>query len=188
MVIFAAHSTATNATAAALSQSISGMTALTATLAAVSLAIFLVLPMFRELIEQDRDRQYSNYKKLRKLFRGFEALAIASVLFSAATLLGLAGLHWPSTMLLDIQQLASAVGIALSIAAIVIVWQTIAGSFKLVLLWRLQKHVRDAARDKVNDRDGYSSSVEDGSNIAVRFYRGRGREPLNDFDTAWGII
>jgi hypothetical protein len=131
VTVLAASPAVTHVTDAALNQSISDMTTLTAALAAVSLAIFLVLPMFRELIERDGDRQFSNYRKLQKLFRGFTALAVASTLFSVATLLGLAGLHWPSTPLLDSQEVAAAVGLVLSITAIVIVWNTIASSFRM---------------------------------------------------------
>lgn len=131
--MYAAQIAVPQAANPALSAGISEMTSLAATLAAVSLAIFLVLPMFRELIERDGDRQFTNYRKLKKLFRGFTALAVASILFSAATLLGLAGLHWPSTEMLDVQEGASALGIVLSIVAIIIVWSTIASSFKVRL-------------------------------------------------------
>jgi hypothetical protein len=115
----------------ALLGNITNIMLLSATLAAVSLAIFLVLPSFRGLIEQNGIKEFSGRAQLVSLFRGFTALAIASILFSVATLLGLTGEHWPSNPILYAQQALSAIGLILSMASIVIVWLTISKSFKM---------------------------------------------------------
>src|SRR5579872_4594337 len=83
-----------------LSSDISNMASLSASLAAVSLAVFLVLPTFRGLIEREQHPGYSEYEKLKRLFRGFTSLGIASILFSIGTALGVIGQHWSCKALL----------------------------------------------------------------------------------------
>lgn len=106
------------------------MASLSASLAAVSLAVFLVLPTFRGLIEREQHPGYSEYEKLKRLFRGFTSLGIASILFSIGTALGVIGQHWSCKALLLCQQLACVIGLILSALAIVTVWRTVASSLK----------------------------------------------------------
>ncbi|MFF5308791.1 hypothetical protein [Streptomyces massasporeus] len=106
-----------------------GTAALSASLAAVSLAVFLVLPNFRPLVAKN-GQGYSEYVRSRSLFRGFTIVGCACLQFSAATILGIFGSHWPCKIILLIQEALCVFGLVLSMAAIFSVWSTISASIK----------------------------------------------------------
>lgn len=106
-------------------------TALAASFAAVSLAIFLVLPTFRHLVTRNEQPRYSDYMRIRSLFRGFTILGCASILFSSASILGIFGAHWPSELILLIQETCCVCGLILSMTAIVTVWADVSISIKV---------------------------------------------------------
>ncbi|MFD3381168.1 MULTISPECIES: hypothetical protein [unclassified Streptomyces] len=109
---------------------IADTTALSASLAAVSLAIFLVLPTFRLLVTKSEQLGYSDYIRIRSLFRGFTILGGASILFTVSVILGIAGAHWPCKLILLSQETFCILGLTLSIVAIIKVWTTISINIK----------------------------------------------------------
>lgn len=109
---------------------IADTTALSASLAAISLAIFLVLPTFRPLVTKSEQPGYSEYIRIRSLFRGFTVLGGASILFTVSAILGIVGAHWPCKLILLPQETFCILGLTLSIVAIVKVWTTISISIK----------------------------------------------------------
>lgn len=108
-----------------LGSGISEMTSLGASLAAVTIAIFLVMPVFHAAIAAEGRKVFFGYTRSRRLFAGFTALATASALFIAEVFVGIIGRHIPTSGLLFTQEIMCAIGLLLSFAAIVIVWAVI---------------------------------------------------------------
>lgn len=110
---------------ACLTSKINEMTALGANLAAVSIAIFLVMPLFRAAISSEGRRVFFGFRQSRRLFFGFTALAAASVLFIFNVLLGIVGRHLPTQALLLAQEALCSAGLVLLVIAVAVVWAVI---------------------------------------------------------------
>lgn len=112
-----------------LADPIKDTTALAASLAAISVAIFIILPTFHSVIRLQGAPAFSEYATARRIIRGLHVLAVASGLFCAAVIVGIPGRHFPCRLVLYFQEAASAGGMLLFLVAIYIVWKSTATTF-----------------------------------------------------------
>ncbi|GIJ31546.1 MULTISPECIES: hypothetical protein [Micromonospora] len=112
-----------------LAEPIKDGTALAASLAAVSVAIFIVLPTFHGIIRMRGAPGFSEYAAARRVLRGLHALAFASALFSAAVVVGIVGRHFPCRLVLYAQEGLTVVATLLFFVAIYVVWRSSVHTF-----------------------------------------------------------
>ncbi|MFG3698053.1 hypothetical protein ACLMMQ_30020 [Bacillus mobilis] len=112
-----------------LAEPIKDATALAASLAAISVAIFIVLPTFQKIIQLQRAPGFSEFADSRRVLRGLHALAFASGLFSASVVLGIPGRHFPCKLVLYGQEGMTTLATLLFFVAIYVVWRSSVRSF-----------------------------------------------------------
>ncbi|WP_444947144.1 hypothetical protein [Micromonospora ureilytica] len=112
-----------------LAEPIKDATALAASLAAISVAIFIVLPTFHSIIRLQGAPGFSEFVAGRRVLRGLHALAFASGLFSASVVLGVPGRHFPCKLVLYGQEGMTTLATLLFFVAIYVVWRSSVRSF-----------------------------------------------------------
>ncbi|MGW5555591.1 hypothetical protein ACWER9_00015 [Micromonospora sp. NPDC003944] len=112
-----------------LAEPIKDATALAASLAAISVAIFIVLPTFHSIIRLQGAPGFSEFMAGRRVLRGLHALAFASGLFSASVVLGILGRHFPCKLVLYGQEGMTTLATLLFFVAIYVVWRSSVRSF-----------------------------------------------------------
>jgi hypothetical protein len=112
----------------ALGEQITDGTALAANLAAISLAIFVVLPTFHAIVRIQRAPGFSERVGMRRVRRAFAAIGTASCLFTAAVVVGVAGRHLTCRLILYFQEAATVAGALLFFVAIYLIWRSATSS------------------------------------------------------------
>jgi hypothetical protein len=99
-------------------------TVLAASLAAISLAIFMVLPTFHAIVRLQGTPGFSGRIGMRRIRRAFAAIGTASCLFTAAVVVGITGRHLTCRLVLYAQEALTVAGTLLFFVAIYLVWRS----------------------------------------------------------------
>jgi len=107
-----------------LAEKLADGTALAANLAAISLAIFVVLPTFHAIVKMQRAPGFSERVGMRRIRRAFAAIGTASCLFTLAVIVGIFGNHLRCRPVVYIQEATTLGGTLLFFVAIYFVWRS----------------------------------------------------------------